>query len=55
LALIYPVIIESTQSIMKYPSIKRSRGASKDLMPNLQIRNPVPALIRPNANVKGGH
>jgi arylsulfatase len=57
LALIYPVIIEFDQSIMKYPSIKRSPGgASNDLRPNLQNpENPVPALdpAKP-PRVKGG-
>ena len=46
LSLIYPVIIEFDESIMKYPSIKRfPGGASNDLMPNLQNpKNPVPIL-----------
>ena len=46
LSLVYPVLIEFDQSIMKYPNIKRfPGGASNDLMPNLQQpANPVPAL-----------
>jgi arylsulfatase A-like enzyme len=46
LSLIYPVLVEFDQSVMKYPSIKRfPGGASNDLMPNLQQPgNPVPAL-----------
>jgi hypothetical protein len=53
LSLIYPVLIEFDQSIMKYPSIKRfPGGASNDLMPNLQHPdNPVPALD-PNKPVR---
>lgn len=46
LALLYPVLIDFDQSIIKYPSIKRfPGGASNDLMPNLQNPGaPVPAL-----------
>jgi arylsulfatase len=46
LSLVYPVLIEFDQSVMKYPNIKRfPGGASNDLMPNLQHpENPVPGL-----------
>ena len=50
LSLIYPVIVEFDQSIMKYPSIKRfPGGASNDLVPNLQNpENPVPLVADPS-------
>jgi arylsulfatase A-like enzyme len=57
LSLIYPVVIDFDQSIMKYPSIKRyPGGASNDLKPNLQNPgNPVPALDPAHPpKVKGG-
>jgi len=57
LSLIYPVIIDFDQSIMKYPNIKRfPGGASDDLRPNLQRPdNPVPALDPKNPpQVKAG-
>jgi arylsulfatase len=57
LALIYPVIIDFDQSIIKYPSIKRfPGGASNDLIPNLQHpENPVPLVADPSKiKVKGG-
>jgi Sulfatase len=57
LALIYPVILEFDQSIIKYPSIKRFvGGASNDLIPNLQHpENPVPLVADPTKiKVKGG-
>jgi arylsulfatase len=57
LALIYPVIIEFDQSIIKYPNIKRfPGGASNDLIPNLQHpENPVPLVADPTKiKVKGG-
>jgi len=57
LSLIYPVLIEFDQSVMKFPNIKRfPGGASNDLMPNLQNPdNPVPALDPNNPpKVKGG-
>ncbi len=46
LSLIYPVLVEFDQSVMKYPNIKRfPGGASNDLVPNLQNpANPVPSL-----------
>jgi arylsulfatase len=57
LSLIYPVIIEFDQSIVKYPSIKRyPGGASNDLVPDLQHpENPTP-LFDPTKpiNIKGG-
>ena len=54
LSLIYPVIIEFDQSIVKYPSIKRfPGGASNDLIPNLQHpENPVPLVDPAKVNVK---
>ena len=54
LSLIYPVIIEFDQSIVKYPSIKRfPGGASNDLIPNLQHpENPVPLVDPSKVNVK---
>lgn len=57
LSLVYPVLIELDQSIIKYPSIKRfPGGASNDLMPNLQHpENPVPVLdVNNPPRVKGG-
>jgi len=57
LSLIYPVLIEFDQSVMKFPNIKRfPGGASNDLMPNLQNpENPVPALdVNNPPQVKGG-
>ncbi len=45
-ALVFPVIMDFNQSIMKYPSIKRfPGGASTDLIPDLQHpQNPAPLL-----------
>src|SRR5262249_8520530 len=57
LPLIYPVLIEFDQSVMKFPNIKRSPGgASNDLMPTLQTpETPVPALdVNNPPQVKGG-
>jgi arylsulfatase len=57
LSLVYPVLIEFDQSIMKYPNIKRfPGGASNDLVPNLQHpENPVPLLDPKNMpKVVGG-
>lgn len=50
LSLIYPVIVEFDQSIIKYPSIKRfPGGASNDLVPDLQHpENPVPLVADPS-------
>src|SRR5262249_40776268 len=57
LALVYPVILELDQSIVKYPSIKRyPGGASNDIVPDLQHpENPIP-MIDPTKpiNIKGG-
>jgi hypothetical protein len=46
LALIEKVMVDFDQSIMKFPSIKRSPGgASNDLIPNLQHpEDPLPIL-----------
>ena len=46
LSLVYPVLTDFDQSIIKYPNIKRSPGgASNDLVPNLQHpEDPVPLL-----------
>jgi len=46
LSLVYPVLIDFDQSIVKYPNIRRyPGGASDDLRPNLQNpANPVPAM-----------
>jgi arylsulfatase A-like enzyme len=54
LSLIYPVIIEFDQSIVKYPSIKRyPGGASNDLIPDLQHpENPVPLVDPAKVKVK---
>jgi len=57
LSLVYPVLIEFDQSVIKYPSIKRfPGGASNDLAPNLQhAEDPVPALdVKNPPKVKGG-
>jgi arylsulfatase len=45
-ALVFPVIMDFNQSIMKYPSIKRfPGGASNDIVPDLQHpQNPAPLL-----------
>ncbi len=54
LSLIYPVIVDFDESIVKYPSIKRyPGGASNDLIPNLQHpENPVPLVDPSKVNVK---
>jgi len=54
LSLIYPVIVEFDQSIVKYPSIKRyPGGASNDLIPDLQHpENPVPLVDPARVKVK---
>jgi len=46
LSLIYPVVLDFDQSIVKYPNIKRySGGASTDIVPDLQHpENPVPLV-----------
>ena len=57
LSLVYPVLVEFDQSIIKYPNIKRfPGGASNDLMPNLQNpENPVPLLnVSKPPQVKSG-
>ena len=58
LSLMYPVLIEFDQSVMKYPNIKRAPGgASTDLVPNLQNpADPVPALKggTPKIGASGG-
>jgi arylsulfatase A-like enzyme len=57
LSLVYPVLVDFDQSIMKYPNIKRfPGGASNDLVPNLQHPDdPVPLLKGvPMPKVQGG-
>jgi arylsulfatase len=57
LSLVYPVLVDFDQSIMKYPNIKRfPGGASNDMVPNLQHpEDPVPLLKGiPMPKVQGG-